>query len=87
MKIYLYTIDNCEKCDTLRDCLNIMGISYSEVKFKSLNELFNKFKDELYIINAPVLAVDDIYYDAPCLFDGDLVRDDIAVLFENYMDN
>jgi len=87
MKIYLYTIDNCEKCDTLRDCLNTIGISYSEVKFKSLDELFNKFKDELYIINAPVLTVDDVYYDAPCLFDGDLVRDDIAVLFENYMDN
>jgi glutaredoxin len=84
--IYLYTLDNCEKCDDMRTCLNNMGIVYSEVKFKNLDALFDKFKDHLYIIGAPVLVVNDVYYDEPCLFDGDLVRSDIITLFENYMD-
>ena len=70
--------------DKIKELVKDQG--YSEIKFKNLDELFDKFKTELYIINAPVLAVDDLYYDAPCLFDGDLVRVDITELFENYMD-
>ena len=81
MMINLYTMDNCRKCDALRTSLKLLKIPYSVTKFKNLDELFEEFKYEQYIINAPVLSVDDVIYDNGCLFDGDLVRPDIATLF------
>jgi len=81
MMINLYTMDNCRKCDALRVSLKLLNIPYSETKFKNLDELFEEFKYEQYIINAPVLSVDDVIYDIECLFDGDIVRPDIATLF------
>jgi len=85
MTIYLYSVDNCEKCNIMRDYLLIAGIPYSEIKFKDLPALSSTLKDEIYIVDAPVLSLNGVYYDEPCLFYGDIIRSDIADMFDKYM--
>lgn len=85
MKILYFTIDNCDKCNIMRDYLNLAGIPYSEIKFKDLDSLSSTLKDKIYIVNAPILSINDTYYDEPCLFYGDVIRSDIADVFDRYM--
>ncbi len=85
MNILFYTIDNCDKCNIMRDYLNLIGIPYSEIKFKNLDSLSLTLKDKIYIVNAPVLSINDVYYDEPCLFYGDIIRSDISDVFDKYM--
>jgi len=85
MNICIYTIDNCDKCLILKDYLKLIGIPYSETKFKNLELLSNTLKDKLYVVNAPVLLINEIYYDEPCLFEGDIIRYDLAELLDKYM--
>lgn len=87
MNIHLYTINNCEKCLIMKDYLKLIGIPYEEIKFLDINSLSNTLKDKLYVINAPVLSINDTYYDEPCLFEGDIIRYDLTELLDKYMGN
>ena len=85
MNINLYTINNCEKCLIMKDYLKLIGIPYSEIKFKDLHSLSDILKDKIYVVNAPVLSINETYYDEPCLFEGDIIRYDLAELLDKYM--
>jgi glutaredoxin len=85
MNINLYTINNCEKCLIMKDYLKLIGIPYSEIKFKDLYSLSDILKDKIYVVNAPVLSINETYYDEPCLFEGDIIRYDLAELLDKYM--
>lgn len=85
MSITIYTIDNCEKCLVLKDYLKFIGIPYNEVKFTTLNTMSDILKGKLYVVNAPVISINETYYDEPCLFEGDIIRYDLAELLDKYM--
>jgi len=85
MSVLFYTIDNCDKCNIMRDYLDLIGIPYTEIKFKNLESLSQTLKDKIYIVNAPVLSINNAYYDEPCLFYGDIIRSDIADVVDKYM--
>lgn len=85
MNINLYTIDNCEKCLIMKDYLKLIGIPYSEIKFKNLESLSDILKDKLYVVDAPVLSINETYYDEPCLFEGDIIRYDLSEILDKYM--
>jgi glutaredoxin len=85
MNVNLYTIDNCDKCLIMKNYLKLIGLVYSEIKFKNLGSLSEMLKDKLYVVNAPVLSINDTYYDEPCLFEGDIIRYDLAEILDNYM--
>jgi hypothetical protein len=69
----------------MKDYLKLIGIPYVEIKFTTLEVLLNTLKDKLYIINAPVLSINETYYDEPYLFEGDIIRYDLAELLDKYM--
>ena len=85
MNVRLYIINNCEKCLIMKDYLKLIGIPYEEIKFLDINSLSNTLKDKLYVVNAPVLSINETYYDEPCLFEGDIIRYDLAELLDKYM--
>jgi len=85
MNVNLYTTDNCEKCRIMKDYLKLIGIPYTEIKFTTLETLSDILKDKLYVVNAPVLSINETYYDEPCLFEGDIIRYDLAELLDKYM--
>jgi hypothetical protein len=69
----------------MKDYLKLIGIPYEEIKFLDINSLSITLKDKLYVINAPVLSINETYYDEPCLFEGDIIRYDLAELLDKYM--
>ena len=85
MSLIVYTIDNCEKCLILKDYLKFIGLPYNEVKFTTINTMSDILKDKLYVVNAPVISINETYYDEQYLFEGDIIRYDLSELLEKYM--
>jgi len=71
MTIILYTLPNCNQCESIKAKLEAAGYDYQEEDMSTAENLTELKIHGCFAVEAPVLRVDDVFYEyCACKADG-----------------
>jgi len=82
VKIKVFTTKMCPKCDLLKKELTRLGEEFETLDMALPQNITELRINGCFALSAPVLQVDDEFYNVLDLFDGDNLRD-IKALISN----
>jgi len=74
MKVVVYGLPGCSKCEELKSALKAKKISFVEVDMISMDAQTELLSNGVYAMSAPVLNVEDTWYDTASLFPNDVLN-------------
>ena len=70
MVVSVYSTEVCPKCKRLKEFLTSQGIDFSAKSMESAEGMAELFAAGVFEFNAPVLQVDESYFNSKQLFNG-----------------
>lgn len=70
MRVKLYVSPQCPRCEVLKKALNEMKVSYEVVDVSNSNVMADLIMRDIFLMETPGLEVDDKFFHASDLFDG-----------------
>lgn len=70
MVVSVYSTEVCPKCKRLKEFLTLQGIDFSAKSMESAEGMAELFAAGVFEFNAPVLQIDENYFNSKQLFNG-----------------
>ena len=71
VRVKLYTSPHCPKCNVLKRALEEMGVAYEVLDVSKSDVMADLIMRDIFLMETPGLEVDDRFFHARELFDGD----------------
>jgi glutaredoxin len=74
MVVYVYSLENCPRCEELKEYIGSIGIEYLERNMQTAESIAELRCNQVFAVEAPVLQVgEDLFFDHTTLYpDGNL---------------
>ena len=82
MTVKIFTLPVCPKCHLLMDKMKELGVEYEELTMSDPEPQTELLMNDVYVIETPVLCIDERYYDHTKIFDGESVDGNIIKLLK-----
>ena len=79
MKYVVYTTTECPRCEQVKRVLEGWGVEFETVDMASAEALTELRVNGVFTLSAPVLMAGDDFYTVEELFEGDVIRDLVAM--------
>lgn len=78
--IAVYSTEVCPKCQRLKAFMESLGISFKKLNMETPEALTELRFNGIYVLEAPVLQINDTFYTTKKLFQGNELKEEIKAL-------